>query len=333
MIKSLQEKVDEGVELTPLEAERFRGYEAMAAAARASVVAAEAARIQRKVDAMKAEAEAVTGAAIAQEREAALKAQRMEGYRAVFKSGKMPKDQIVYGDMVGMTMVGAINLTHEAMRVIQAGLRNKTLTLHEVKAAFSWMKARERLVTRHGKGSAGYEERIAKTQTVMEQLKRYGAYVKSGRIVPVSAAALTPAVASATMPDSLSAVRALTAERTVAGFTQLMGTDPSILEGVVDDARPRTLRDETTRTMEEWAAADPTVLGVLLTEDLLFRDRVTHSESELKGTLMGAVGVATVVAPEVMVPLLGRMASGGWLEKPAMKRMFRWGFHQEMWRS
>jgi len=78
--RTLQEKVDEGVELTPAEVERFRGYEAMAAAARASVVAAEAARIQRKVDAKKAEAEAITGAAIAWEREAALKAQRMEGY-------------------------------------------------------------------------------------------------------------------------------------------------------------------------------------------------------------------------------------------------------------
>jgi len=52
----------------------------------------------------------------------------------------------------------------------------------------------------------GYEERIAKTQTVMEQLKRYGAYVKSGRIVPRVAAALTPAVASATMPDSLESI-------------------------------------------------------------------------------------------------------------------------------
>jgi hypothetical protein len=235
----------------------------------------------------------------------------MEGYRAVFKEGKIPKGQIVYGDMAGMSMVGAFNLTYEAMAVIQAKVKNRTMTLNEAKAAYSWMKAREQLVTRHGRGSAGYEERIAKTQKVKEQLKQYGAYVKSGRIVPRIAPGLTPAVASSTMPDSLSAVRALTAERTVTGFTQLMGTDPSILAEVVDDARPRTLRDETTRTMEEWAAADPTGLGVMLTEDLLFRDRVTHSESELKGTLMGAVGVATVVAPEVMVPLLGRMAIGG----------------------
>jgi hypothetical protein len=67
-------------------------------------------------------------------------------------------------------------------------------------------KAREQLVTRHGRGSAGYEERIAKTQKVKEQLKQYGAYVKSGRIVPRIAPGLTPAVASSTMPDSLRSI-------------------------------------------------------------------------------------------------------------------------------
>jgi hypothetical protein len=191
----------------------------------------------------------------------------MEGYRAVFKEGKIPKGQIVYGDMAGMSMVGAFKLTQEAMRVIQAKVKNRTMTLNEARAAYSWMKAREQLVTRHGRGSAGYEERIAKTQKVTKQLKQYGAYVKSGRIVPRIAPGLTPAVASSTMPDSLSAVRALTAERTVTGFTQLMGTDPSILAEVVDDARPARLPGDTvlrpsTRGMRGTpavASATPTV--------------------------------------------------------------------------
>jgi hypothetical protein len=299
--------------------------------------AAEAARIQRKVDAKKAEAEAVTGAAIAREQAEALRIQRMEGYRAVFKEGKIPKGQIVYGDMAGMSMVGAFNLTYEAMAVIQAKVKNRTMTLNEAKAAYSWMKAREQLVTRHGRGSAGYEERIAKTQKVKEQLKQYGAYVKSGRIVPRIAPGLTPAVASSTMPaagagvgiDSMGAIEALRDAKTwgevaevyrvrEAAIDQIRRARPEMTETEVQTLRESYdhschLTDLRRRVLRDTGSEG---LAVLAVAGAQVNREVLHPLGEAMAPVMEVVhhvpvvGTAVELVGEGMHALEGKVSDG-----------------------
>ena len=174
------------------------------------------------------------------------------------------------------------------------------------------------------------EERSARQQAAVDAIEADAEQLTSARMAEEKAAArreaelarrhrdpepgTLPAVASSKPPvaavgvDSTAAVETLLQqEQVLEGLASMFA--PQQLQEVVDDAKPKGIREYTVETMERWAAESPAV-ETLCAEDILAHYQVDNSIKEAKGAVVVGLGVATAAAPQVMIPAMGRMAIG-----------------------
>ncbi len=105
------------------------------------------------------------------------------------------------------------------------------------------------------------------------------------------------------------------------GMAQSSGAEAEELE------QPKSPRARVTQKMLEMAN-ESTELDVWTADDIIARYQLGNAGEELTGMAMGAVGSATVIAPSVMLPVLGRLAGAEIAGEAAREVLLQEGFSE-----